>query len=161
VVDSSVHGNDIEVAHRWACHPRSVARARAQLRHTLADWGLAAVEDQALLVLSELMSNAVRHARVPVGRRIETRYAPAAGGGIRIEVHDAAAGLPQVRHPDDDDETGRGLALVDVITGGRWGVSPREGAGKRVWALVAGPGAVIGADAVAGAEPPDADRADP
>jgi anti-sigma regulatory factor (Ser/Thr protein kinase) len=98
-------------------------------------WGLADLCDTAELVLSELVTNAVRHARRQRGRRIGTRY-ERVRGGVRIEVHDASDRWPELRKVDEDDESGRGLALVDALTGARWGVSEREGVGKLVWAVV-------------------------
>jgi hypothetical protein len=68
-VGSSVEANDREVTRRWARHPRCVALARGELRKTLTDWGLIQIEDAALLVLSELLTNAVCHARVSPGGR--------------------------------------------------------------------------------------------
>jgi serine/threonine-protein kinase RsbW len=56
-------------------------------------------------------------------------------------VHDANATWPVIEEPTDDAESGRGLALVAALTGDRWGVSDRDGFGKRVWAVVADEGA--------------------
>lgn len=123
------------VVTRWPLTGHSVGRARHQLRDTLDGWGLGHLADPAELVLSELLTNAVRHARTPAGRLVETRY-ERMPQGIRIEVHDANTRPPQLRRPAEDDEGGRGLALVDALTGRRWGVSSREGVGKLVWALV-------------------------
>jgi histidine kinase-like protein len=103
----------------------------------LAEWGLGGLADTAELVVSELVANAVRHARTPPGREIETRYELLPGGAVRIEVHDAGDAWPQVQQPGPEAESGRGLALADAVTGGRWGVAPRVGVGKYVWALVA------------------------
>lgn len=126
-----------EVVRRWPHSRRSVARARRELGVALAAWGLSKVEDSAALVLSELVTNAVLHARTPRGRLIETRWRVLDGGdGVRIEVHDANDGRPAPRLADDEDESGRGLALVDALTGQRWGVSDRGGVGKLVWAEV-------------------------
>lgn len=123
------------VVARWPLTGHSVGLARLALRRTLGEWGLDHLADPAELVLSELLTNAVRHARTPAGRLVETRY-ERMPEGIRIEVHDAGDRLPQMRRAADDDEGGRGLALVDVLTGRRWGVSSRQGVGKLVWALV-------------------------
>ncbi|MFG1810328.1 ATP-binding protein [Streptomyces sp. NPDC049040] len=134
VTDASTPG---PVVSRWPLTGHSVGRARHELRAALSGWGLDHLADPAELVLSELLTNAVRHARTPAGRLVETRYERLPqGGGIRIEVHDANDRMPQMRRPADDDEGGRGLALVDALTGRRWGVSSRQGVGKLVWALV-------------------------
>lgn len=123
------------VVTRWPLIGSSVGRARRELRGTLGGWGLDHLADPAELVLSELLTNAVRHARTPAGRLVETRY-ERMPEGVRIEVHDANDGLPQMQRAGDDDEGGRGLALVDALTGRRWGVSSRQGVGKLVWALI-------------------------
>ncbi|AQA12774.1 ATP-binding protein [Streptomyces malaysiensis] len=124
------------VVRRWTRHPRCVALARADLRKALAGWGLIAVEEAALLVLSELITNAVRHARVP-GRQIETRYLDQ-GDKVRIEVHDAADQLPKLRTPTPESVRGRGLVLVETLAD-QWGVTPRPAVGKAVWAVLALP----------------------
>ncbi|WP_405810215.1 ATP-binding protein [Streptomyces sp. NBC_01520] len=126
-------GSRIEpVVLRWSRHPRCVALARLELRKALARWGLGALEDSATLVLSELLTNAGRHARVSPGREIETRYVPAPGG-LRIEVHDASSAPPVRRTTADDAQEGRGLTLVDALAGS-WGTGGRAGPGKAVWA---------------------------
>ncbi|NJP46173.1 ATP-binding protein [Actinacidiphila epipremni] len=125
------------VVRTWPNGPRSVGRARRLLLSSLAEWELAHLADGAALVLSELVTNSVRHARVPRGRVIETRF-ERTDHGVRIEVHDAGEGMPEVRTAAPDEEYGRGLALVDAITAGRWGVGDRGGVGKLVWAECAG-----------------------
>lgn len=136
--DRQVAGSRSEpVVARWPLAGESVGRARRELRATLTLWGLDHLADPAELVLSELLTNTVRHARTPAGRLVETRYERLPqGNGIRIEVHDANSRLPQMKRAADDDEGGRGLALVDALTGRRWGVSSRQGVGKLVWALI-------------------------
>ncbi|WP_311765110.1 ATP-binding protein [Streptomyces zingiberis] len=118
---------------RWSRHPSRVALARVELRTALAGWGLAALEEPATLVLSELLTNAGRHARVPAGRQIETRYVPLPPDGVRIEVHDASPVRPEPKAPGPDDHGGRGLLLVAALADS-WGVSVRNGPGKVVWA---------------------------
>ncbi|WP_329182270.1 ATP-binding protein [Streptomyces sp. NBC_01477] len=123
------------VVSRWPLTAYSVGCARHELRAALSGWGLDHLADPAEIVLSELLTNAVRHARAPRGRLVETRY-ERQKHAIRIEVHDANDRPPQRRRPADDDEGGRGLALVDALTEQRWGVSSRQGVGKLVWAVV-------------------------
>ncbi|MEV7870383.1 ATP-binding protein [Streptomyces sp. NPDC088124] len=124
---------------RWNRHPSSVGLARLELRKALAGWGLSGLEDSAALILSELLTNAARHARVSPGREIETRYL-AESDGLRIEVHDASCVRPVPRAPDPEAPDGRGLAIVDALAD-RWGVGARDGGvGKVVWATLSPPG---------------------
>ncbi|ATZ25194.1 Histidine kinase-, DNA gyrase B-, and HSP90-like ATPase [Streptomyces lavendulae subsp. lavendulae] len=122
----------VEVVRRWRRETRCVPLARAELRKALAAWGLSELEGDALLVASELLTNAVRHAATPRDREIETRYVRRSDG-VRIEVHDACAGQPQARPPEPDADGGRGLFLVEAIAD-RWAVAARGGPGKQVWA---------------------------
>ncbi|MEO3763089.1 ATP-binding protein [Streptomyces sp. B5E4] len=113
-----------------------MALARAQLRKALAGWGLAGIEGSAVLVVSELVTNAVVHAGVSPGRDVATRFVRQ-DGGVRIEVHDASDVWPVPRVPGDDG--GFGLHLVDEFAAA-WGVEERE-IGKTVWAVVLDPAA--------------------
>lgn len=119
------------VVARWSRHRSCVGMARRELGTALAGWGLSELEDSAALVLTELLSNAVRHARV-AGRQIETRFV-ARPDGLRIEVHDASPDPPEPRTPEPESCGGRGLILVDALAD-TWGVSERNGPGKIVWA---------------------------
>jgi anti-sigma regulatory factor (Ser/Thr protein kinase) len=120
---------------RWTRNPQRVAQARHELRQVLEEWDLTGLADSAELVLSELFTNAVRHARAPRDRQIETRY-ERLPDGVRIEVHDANEKRPKLQVPSPDAESGHGLALVNALTRGRWGVDGRNGCGKLVWACV-------------------------
>lgn len=119
------------VVARWGRHRSCVGMARRELGTALTAWGLGELEDSASLVLTELLSNAVRHARVS-GRQIETRFV-AQPDGLRIEVHDASPDPPEPRTPEPESCGGRGLILVDALAD-NWGVSERNGPGKIVWA---------------------------
>lgn len=125
-----------QVVKRWPQSSLSVGRARACLYETLRGWGLLGLSGAAALVLSELVTNAITHGQVD-GRYIETWFVWDRNG-VRIEVHDAGDQWPVVRKAAKDDERGRGLALVDALVGPEgWGVSERDGVGKRVWARLA------------------------
>jgi anti-sigma regulatory factor (Ser/Thr protein kinase) len=132
------NGNDVPtpVLKTWPRTARTVGRTRHALARDLDEWGLAHLAGTAELVLSELVTNAVNHARSPRGRRIGTRF-ERLEHGVRIEVHDASERKPELQRASADDESGRGLALVDVLTDGQWGVSARQGPGKLVWAVCA------------------------
>ncbi|MFJ7996826.1 ATP-binding protein [Streptomyces sp. NPDC096310] len=119
------------VTFRLASHPRSVGRARHVLRARVGLTGDPGAT--AALLLSELVTNALRHGSPP-GREIAVTLFRAEGL-LRVEVEDAGDHLPRPRVPEAEDESGRGLALVAALADD-WGVAPRRGPGKRVWALL-------------------------
>jgi anti-sigma regulatory factor (Ser/Thr protein kinase) len=106
--------------------PTAVGEARRFVAAALAEAGHgdAAVVDLAMLVTSELASNAVEHAGTAFEVTVETRP------GLRIAVADENPQMPVRRDPDPLDVSGRGLLMLDAT--GRWGVEP-HGAGKRVF----------------------------
>lgn len=126
-------GQQREASRRFPRHVKSVGRARTALRAQLGLWGVDQdVADTAVLLLSELVTNAVRHGKVPPGREIGTRFALRAEA-LRLEVADANDDLPHPRIAGEDDESGRGLALVDALADD-WGTYRRaNGIGKCVW----------------------------
>lgn len=113
--------------------PRSVGRSRTLLAEQARAWKVPDdVADTAVLLLSELMTNAVRHGRVPAGREVAARCV-LDGDVFRVEVADASEALPCPREAGPDDESGRGLALVELLADA-WGACPRPyGIGKAVW----------------------------
>ncbi|MGW3043161.1 ATP-binding protein [Kitasatospora sp. NPDC001159] len=122
---------------RLTRHRRSVGTARDHLREFLrrVPGGDALLAD-GRLVLSELVTNAVMHARVSPGREIAVRFELVCGH-LRIEVHDASSEKPVIRRSTGPgDASGRGLCLVEALSM-EWGCEPRpEGIGKIVWSLV-------------------------
>ncbi|MBM9508726.1 ATP-binding protein [Actinacidiphila acididurans] len=124
------------VERTWPPAPRSAGRARRVLADHLCAWGLPQLTDSAALVVSELVTNAVNHAHPPHGHLIFTRF-ERLECGVRIEVHDVSEAKPERREAAVDEESGRGLLLVEALTGGHWGVSDRNGPGKTVWAVCA------------------------
>ncbi|WP_405020709.1 ATP-binding protein [Kitasatospora sp. NBC_00070] len=118
----------------WAAAPASVGPARRQVRAVLAERGWPADRlDDLLLICSELVTNAVRHAGDPGGevriRLLET------GDACRIEVTDTRPDLPLPGLPTVRDEGGRGLLLVRSLAAD-FGVAGHPGRGKTVWAVV-------------------------
>jgi serine phosphatase RsbU (regulator of sigma subunit)/anti-sigma regulatory factor (Ser/Thr protein kinase) len=103
----------------------SAHRARTLIRRPLKRWGLGELIPSAELLVSELVTNAVRYAQGQIGLRLVLE------GGLVIEVNDDSAALPRLRHPDDQDERGRGLQVVSQIAQ-RWGAR-RAVSGKVVW----------------------------
>ncbi len=106
--------------------PASAAQARRFVGETLGAWGHDALAEAARLLVSELVTNAVLHARTDV--EVVVRRT---GRGVRVDVHDHSAVTPVMRRYQDEAMTGRGLALVEELAG-RWGVD-RNGDGKAVW----------------------------
>lgn len=120
-----------------AAQPGSVSAARRFVRSALADSDPppTLVEDAALVV-TELVSNAVLHAGGPITLHVVVSTGPAA---VRIEVEDSSPVPPVLREYGTVASTGRGLNLVARMAR-RWGVDPAT-RGKRVWAeLVAAAG---------------------
>ncbi|MEV7023451.1 ATP-binding protein [Kitasatospora sp. NPDC093558] len=117
-------------------HHKSVAAARKLLREFLADQpGGEPFISNGELVLSELVTNAVLHARTAPGRLIYMQF-ELCPDLLRIEVHDADSTRPTLQPADCHDEAGRGLWLVSQLAS-RWGCCPRVGGvGKAVWAMV-------------------------
>lgn len=118
--------------------PADVGRARRWARSRLAGSGIAADEplaDTLVLLISELVTNAVVHTGCPAVLRMLFGAGGAGGAGIvRVEVADTSARPPLQRRADGGDTHGRGLELVDGLAD-RWGWQP-EGAGKRIWCEV-------------------------
>ncbi|MCQ4202526.1 ATP-binding protein [Streptomyces sp. NPDC060311] len=110
--------------------PDAVRTARSLVRHTLREWELDSVVDIAALLVSELVTNALRHATGPIGVRV-VRGPAGAAGILLVEVSDPLPDPPRERVAHPDDEDGRGLQLVASATR-RWGTRPGE-AGKTVW----------------------------
>ncbi len=107
----------------------SVRLSRYATRAVLTAWQLSHVDEAATLLVSELVTNAVRHAR---GTDVITVDLYAGQTWLRIEVQDTDRHWPQPRIPDGFDESGFGFILVDALTS-NWGVRETK-AGKAVWA---------------------------
>jgi len=112
--------------------PESVPEARGFARAALAEWGVGEIDD-VLVVLSELVANAVMHAGTPT--TVELRLE---AGRLRLDVEDLHPSKPLRMGADaaDADEThGRGLVITSALTAA-WGVEYRP-TSKRVWAELA------------------------
>ena len=107
--------------------------ARQATREVLASRHAAHVEETAVLFVSELVTNAVRHASTR-GSMLVLRL-EAAGTSLRIEVHDADPRWPRPGIPAGLDESGFGFVIVDALAT-KWGVSATA-TGKAVWAELA------------------------
>ena len=108
--------------------PRAARLARQEVCDALTSWGLERLEDTAVLLTSELVSNAVQHARR--GSELELRIGDTTAW-LRIEVADADPHPPQHHSPAALDESGFGLVLIEALAT-KWGVDQAT-AGKTVW----------------------------
>jgi CheY-like chemotaxis protein len=106
----------------------SAARARRFVEEQCAAWGFDAVLDDALLVVSELVTNAVIHGK----SEAELRLVPT-DDILRVEVADDGPASPDPQLAGADDEHGRGLFLIGVLSTA-WGTEAAPGGGKVVWA---------------------------
>jgi serine/threonine-protein kinase RsbW len=109
----------------------SVRLARHAAHVVLTAWRLAHVEETAVLIVSELVTNAVRHA---AGTDVIEVDLHATRTWLRIEIQDTDRRWPQPRVPGGFEESGFGFVLVDALAC-KWGVRETE-AGKAVWAEV-------------------------
>jgi anti-sigma regulatory factor (Ser/Thr protein kinase) len=123
----------------FPAEPGAVRAARSVVRQALEQWGLTAVSDVTVLLVSELVTNALRYASGPIGVRMGFRRdvdgdAPV----LLVEVSDPVDEPPRERRAAPEDEGGRGLQLV-ARASLRWGTR-RGTAGKSVWFELALPG---------------------
>lgn len=105
-------------------------RARRATHVTLLSWGIAHLEETAVLLVSELVTNAVQHTRMgssTIMLRLEI-----AQNTLRIEVADPDPRRPQPRQPVGLDESGFGFVLIEALAR-EWGTR-NTAAGKAVWA---------------------------
>ncbi|MGW6741168.1 SpoIIE family protein phosphatase [Streptomyces sp. NPDC055025] len=111
----------------WFLDPEDAApgRARRLARRALARWDLEELSDSVELLISEVVTNAVRYAERPVTLRLLRTDV------LRCEVGDDSPQLPRQRRARDTDESGRGLFLVNRLAR-RWGAT-RLSTGKVVW----------------------------
>lgn len=119
-------GADRAVA-RWTLtpDPESVSQARSLTRRTLREWDLDLCEDTAVLLVSELVTNAIRYSDGDIELRL------AKGGVLVCEVADGSVHTPRRRRSNPEAEGGRGLTIVNEYAQD-WGTRPLA-SGKVVW----------------------------
>ena len=123
--------------------PEEARAARLFVRELLTGWGLADLVDDAELIITELVVNAVRHGaggphltdvskstRPPLRLCLLRR-----AGEVMLAVTDPSTEAPTPRPPDAARECGRGLQIVGALSY-LWGWSPIDGQGKAVWAVL-------------------------
>ncbi|MCX4907886.1 ATP-binding protein [Streptomyces sp. NBC_00878] len=121
----------------FPCEPSTAEPGRKLVRDVLGIWHLDDLADHAALIVTELIANAARHTpcrsiRLIVGRPSAER--------VRVGVVDREPSrVPALSQADADDESGRGLLLIDAVAD-RWGYdlhgSDRRPWGKEVWAEI-------------------------
>ncbi|MFJ6706452.1 MULTISPECIES: PAS domain-containing protein [unclassified Streptomyces] len=119
--------DDDFVTWEFPADPAVVATARSLVEHQLCIWGLDAAVFTTELVVSELVTNAIRYASGPFGLRMIRDHHV-----LICEVSDTSATAPHLRYARSSDEGGRGLFLIAELTD-RWGTRFGD-AGKTIWA---------------------------
>ncbi len=105
----------------------SPAEARHLVGRAVAGWCDEELVESVVLCISELVTNAVVHARSGPVVGVEVRPSV-----VRVEVRDASAAVPTVGPGGDDATSGRGLMIVEAVAD-RWGVQSHSAGGKTVW----------------------------
>ncbi|PKW11715.1 integral membrane sensor protein [Streptomyces sp. 1222.5] len=126
VARTRVLGADRVAQWQVPSEPAAVSEVRASVTRQLADWGLEELAFTTELILSELVTNAIRYGRAPIGVRLLRDRT------LICEVSDRSTTSPHLRYAASTDEGGRGLFLVAQLAD-RWGTryTPE---GKIIWA---------------------------
>jgi anti-sigma regulatory factor (Ser/Thr protein kinase) len=109
-----------------AVGPGAARDARRRVEAAIRSWRVPVDADSAVLLTSELVTNALRHSSGTVVVDISCSF-----GQLRVEVHDSSGSMPIQADPDDDGETGRGLLIVETLSA-EWGFY-RTSIGKAVY----------------------------
>ncbi len=120
-----------EDARSFTCETRSPGRARHFVADRLTAWGRDAYVHDASIVVAELATNALVHARSEFIVALSSH-----GDTVRVSVRDASSRLPTMQDPTPDSISGRGLVLVAAVAQ-RWGTELLPD-GKMVWADLSG-----------------------
>lgn len=110
---------------------QAASTARRLVQNALVGWRRSQLYEDAGIVVSELVTNAVQHAAESV--RLRLHLLLNGKGCVNIAVVDDSPEVPVVQDPAIDAEAGRGLVIVEQLSR-RWGVDLQPGRGKRVWA---------------------------
>ena len=118
-----------------AAHPVAVPCARLYTRHLLDEWGLGHAADDAELLVSELVTNAIKASLDLQVTAQVALYLAADRDRLIILVWDASPEPPAHRAHDDDAVNGRGLEIIEALSD-RWGSCAPDQGGKVVWAWI-------------------------
>ncbi|SNS71098.1 hypothetical protein SAMN05216276_101495 [Streptosporangium subroseum] len=119
-------GSSREISWRFSPRPCSVGKARRLARSQLSEWGVDGQSGITELLVSELVTNALCHAHGTIRLTLSLQ-----DGLLRCEVEDSDSALPSVYQAREDEDRGRGLHLIDLLSC-CWG-SIRTATGKVVW----------------------------
>jgi len=125
----SDRGDELEL---WP-FPSAVPCARPHAAAVLAEWGLTRWIDDAALVVSELVTNAVAAAEAMVDTEPILLRLFVIRGRLVVEAWDANPAFPEPRTPDEDEDSGRGLIIVQALSEA-CGVDVSADGRKVVWA---------------------------
>nr|WTB34495.1 serine/threonine-protein phosphatase [Streptomyces sp. NBC_00830] len=123
------HALDTRTVATWdlPADPAAVSHARTHIAEKLTAWGLTDAAPTTELIVSELVTNAIRHAQPPIQLRL-IHYA----GSLVCEVADGSSTSPHLHRARTFDENGRGLFIVAQLAE-RWGTRQNHH-GKTIWA---------------------------
>jgi anti-sigma regulatory factor (Ser/Thr protein kinase) len=116
---------------RLTAGPAAAVQARRQVQAAIRAWDIPVDPDVAVLLTSELVTNAIRHEVTGIVMLAIT----CSCGQLRVDVHDTSRALPMLVDAPADEETGRGLMLVTTLSA-EWGFY-RTPAGKAVYFTIA------------------------
>jgi anti-sigma regulatory factor (Ser/Thr protein kinase) len=116
---------------RLTTGPAAAAEARGQVQAAIRAWDVPVDPDIAVLLTSELVTNAIRHETSDT----ITVFITCCYGHLRVDVHDTSRFFPVLMDASADEEAGRGLMLVDSLSD-KWGCD-RIPAGKAVYFTLA------------------------
>jgi anti-sigma regulatory factor (Ser/Thr protein kinase) len=119
-----------------AAFDQAVPCARLHARNVAIEWGLTELADTVELVTSELITNAIR-ASARMELAVVRLWVVSDRASVTVCVWDASHEMPVCRNAGSDEESGRGLQLVEALSAD-WGCYPEQG-GKVTWAAVVGP----------------------
>lgn len=112
--------------------PESVATARQFVRDRACRYHATNLLDVAILLVSELVTNTVHYGAPPVAVQIDCHTSH----GLQVRVSDSGRDLPTLTSAEPEDDGGRGLTIVDLLSDA-WGIVPQAGGGKIVWFCLA------------------------
>jgi serine phosphatase RsbU (regulator of sigma subunit)/PAS domain-containing protein len=111
---------------RFRSEAISASAARRFAADVLSAWQQGPIIEDALILLDEVVTNAVQHTVGEVTVLLQLDRC------LHVDVFDSSNRMPARRSPSDETETGRGLQIVETLAAA-WGTEPQPGGGKRVW----------------------------